>query len=122
MIERWWRELHESLEQEKLSYLKERGYYNPDVEGDRFVKYNYCFILIYMSLLKFFLLYIAIFVSDFYWHIFLLQSFIENLTFSRIRFGTLIAFGSKKTPTCQMAFQIIYLNFLKNMIWFRILL
>ena len=37
---RWWRELHERLEKyfkEKLSYLKEQGYYNPDNERDRYM-------------------------------------------------------------------------------------
>lgn len=39
-MEKWWKELHERLVKyykEKLAYLKDQGYYNPDDENDRFV-------------------------------------------------------------------------------------
>eukprot|EP00794_Sanderia_malayensis_P002289 gene2289-2634_t len=41
-IERWWRELHERLEiyyKQKLSYLKDQGYYHPDDDLHRYCIY-----------------------------------------------------------------------------------
>ena len=45
-----------------MSYLKERGYYNPDVGGDRFVKYLLLFYFNLHELVEIFFCYILLYL------------------------------------------------------------